>query len=131
KGLGTQVRGEYHCAAQREQRRFVFVGQRAQEVDMVEPQAGGLGTQIGLERSATHDDDGQIRALYGIQQDVQALVVAQCADEKKEVVAQACAPRCKRIRLDRRIGGTVKTKGNDLHLVGKPGQDGAGGNVIR
>ena len=55
----------------------------------------GLFFQFDLNRTGTHNHNGVARTLCGLQQNMQALVVAKYTDKQKKLGAKLLAPKGK------------------------------------
>jgi hypothetical protein len=135
-GLGAQVRGKDHAVAGVQECGLVGLGYVAEEVHVRQAKLCGLGLELGLGGTGAHNDDRKFGALRGLQQDVQALVVAQHANEQEEPGAKALPPIVaaahvrgwvgSTIHPDRDHGGLVPQRCQNLaslQIVGRGGHD--------
>ena len=127
----TQVRRKRDGVAEPEQRRLVEVVHGADEMHVCQAQAPCTRLQLRLDRSRADDHDGITGAGHGVEQDVQALVITQHADEQEEFVAHARAPAREARSVRFRIAGLVEPERDHARLVAVAAQHGRRGQVVR
>ncbi|MNM96183.1 hypothetical protein D3C81_1086510 [compost metagenome] len=111
------MRREHEAVAQLQQRGFVFIGQPAEKVHIFQTQFGCLLLKLPFKEAPAHDRHWQAIEFCGLQQIVQALVVAQRADEQEKPLTQPRAPVRQLLRGCLGVGRPVQAIGDDRNLV--------------
>ena len=105
------MRGKDERLAKRKQRPLVRLADFADDLNRL----GQIRPVIGAEVAASRDDHGQAGPARGGEQEAEALVVAQRADEQEEAWRQPPAPRFEHVGW--RGWRRVQPDGDDLELV--------------
>ena len=100
------------------------------KMHIAQPQSRGLRPQRGFDFAGAGDHDRVFQPLCGLQQHMQALVVAQHADKQEELPAHARAPLRQTLRVGLRIGRAIQSDRDHADLVGEFLQHRAGRQII-
>ncbi len=97
---------------------------------MGQSQARGVFLQLHFDRAGAHDHDRVVGVGHRVEQDVQALVIAQYADEEEEFVAHLLAPVVQPLLLRLGVNTLVQAVRDDARLVAVAVKHGRRGQVV-